>query len=369
MSFLLSRTSSNLGDEKDLEVTRLREWSDEKDLEVTHLREWSDDNDLPQSTRTTPYKDLKNNDTHKQAIKNRKDDEQLKTLLQKLQALQREENDKLKMEFDEKIVLLTKKTKQQDKETEALRYKTQKVGQWDVAERNKFFVKMYSSFLFQFLSTIVLVFLWINIYPLKTIFRENPIPLSAAIFSGMIISFFFLCGFRKWVFLSLISLNLTFSMLVGIGVLYADSTFLIECMGGVSVFSGFLIVLNIQKRFAYSTGVLICLIFLLFLMTVWHFIYLPYHSEFSSLNSIFDSTGVKVERLIALVSTVFLCCGYMLYFEQIVKTEYLIEEHVQASIHLYLHILFFIYLIFQLLHLWSVRCRRCRRGADGYISA
>ena len=295
--------------------------------------------------------------------------QELQRLFVKFKKLQEQENASFKQTVQEEISLLKEDSERQEKETSVLRHKTQRVGQWEIAERNFFFVRMYLSFCFQFVFTMALVFAWVWVYKIKEEFREDPLPLSVAILVGSLISCFFLCGFRRWTLLSLVSINLTFSLLVGIGVLYTDSTFLLECMGAVAIFAALLVVLNSQQKWAYSTGVLVCLMFMLFLMTLWHFVYVPYHAEFTSLNSVFDTVGLKVERLVALVVTVFACCGYMIYFEEGVKKNYLINEHLHASIHLYLHILIFIYVLAQLLHFWSLRCRRCRRGADAYVSA
>lgn len=295
--------------------------------------------------------------------------EQLRELFLEFQKVQDRENTSFHESIREELALLKHESKQNERETEVLRRKTQRVGQWEIPDRNRFFAKMYLSFVAQFAATMALVFAWVSVYQLKQKFREDPLPLSAAIFIGGLISCFFLCGFRRWVVISLVSINVTFSLLVGVGVLYTDSTFLLECMGAVTIFALMLVLLNTQQKWAYSTGVLVCLVFLLFLMSLWHFIYVPYHSAFTSLNSVFDTVGFRVERLVALVVTVFMCCGYMIFFEEEVKRNYLLDQHLQASVQLYLRLLVFIYALTQLLHFWSVRCRRCRRGADAYLSA
>ena len=346
----------------------LREWVEDEGKENVELQnvETSEKNTLLDLSKEQKEVVVEEEDTDKRRAMSA---EEIKHLFLEFKKLQDQENASIKETVQEELSLLKKDSERQERETSVLRHKTQRVGQWEIADRNRFFVRMYLSFCFQFVSTMALVFAWVWVYKIKDEFRRDPLPLSMAIFVGFLISCFFLCGFRRWTVLSLLAINVTFSLLVGIGVLYTDSTFLLECMGAVAIFAGLLVALNSQQKWAYSTGVLVCLIFLLFLMSLWHFVYVPYHTEFTSLNSIFDTVGLKVERLVALVVTVFACCGYMIYFEEEVKRNYLINEHLHASIHLYLHILIFIYVLAQLLHFWSLRCRRCRRGADAYVSA
>ena len=227
---------------------------------------------------------------------------------------------------------------------------------------------MYGWLVFQFASTIGLVYIWINWYPLKEAFEENPVQLGLVLLLSLTTAGFFLCGFRRWTFLSLLASNLSVSLLVSLGVLYTDSTFLLESMLAVMLFAGLLGLLNLQRRFSYSSGVIVCLVFLLFLLSLWHFIYLPYHQAFFNTKTLWNSTGPAVERLIALIFTVALCCGYILYYEENAKSHYLLSEDIEAALYLYLHILFFIYIMAQIVHFWSVRCRRARRGMDAYAS-
>ena len=270
--------------------------------------------------------------------------------------------------LQEDVSRLQKKQEEQEEKVAALKLRTQRVGQWGVTDRNAFFARMYAWFVCQFAATIGLVYTWINVYPLKQTFEENPLQLGFVLLLSLSTAGFFLCGFRRWTLVAMLASNLSVSLLVSLGVLYTDSTFLLESMLAVMLFAAALGLLNLQTKFSYSSGVLLCLVFLLCLVSLWHFIYLPYQKTLFSMNTLWAPAAPAIERLIALILTVGLCCGYMLYYEERAKSQYLLPEATEASIHLYLQILFFIYVMAQLVHFWSVRCRRARRGMDAYAS-
>ena len=197
---------------------------------------------------------------------------------------------------------------------------------------------------------------------------ENPAQLGMILLLTIIISSFFLCGFRRWKLLALVSINVSVSLLVSLGVIYTDSTFLLESMFVVLLFASALCLLNLQNKFSYSSGVMVCFVFLIFLVSLWHFLYLPYSDELSNIQNMWGTAGPKIERLVALICTVSLCCGYILYYEEKAKSQYLLNEDLEAAIYLYIHVLFFIYVMLQIFHFWSVRCRRARRGMEAYSS-
>jgi hypothetical protein len=248
--------------------------------------------------------------------------------------------------------------------TNDLRLKTQRVGQYDLPQRNAYFFWFYTYFILQFLFTMALVYAWINVYNLQHSFKVNPIPLLFALVVTLTIAGCFFCNFKSWTLLSVVSINLCFSLLVSLGVVYSDSTFLLECMGLIALYSFLLMLLNAQHKCLYSPGVIIVLTLLGTLLAIWYFVYMPATQEFSNVANVLDTPGYRLERLLGLIFTVFVCCIYILHFEQQVQEQYLLQTELEASVHLYVHTLFFIYVLAQIVHLWTVRLRRCRRGVS-----
>jgi len=252
-----------------------------------------------------------------------------------------------------------------ERNTKSIQEKTQFLGQYDLDVRRRFLCLMYVWFSLQFLFSGILIWLWIYHFNLQEVFVNNPILVGWSLVLVTVILLFYFFGFHSWNMLTLFLTNVLFSVLVSTGMIYSDSTFLLECMIGIWCFAVFLIILNAQQKVSYSPGIIVCIIVLVFLISTWHFVYEPHRNTLYSVRS-FLGTGYHIERLFFLIFTIAACCAYILVYEEEVKKQYLIDQHVTASIYLYIRILFFVYVLGQLLHWWSIKLRRCRRGAYAF---
>lgn len=250
---------------------------------------------------------------------------------------------------------------QEDKEAE-LREKTLTVGGWSQKVQARFFRTVYFILSAQYLFLFSLVYSLTYFTNVHLLLAENPLPLTIfCLLAATFVCFSFL-GFHNLTLATIILSNLMVGLLVSWGLLYTEPTFLLYNLVILSIFSLVMALLNSQNHVPYYPAGIVFLVLLVFMYSTWHLVYLPYYEEAQE-NS-WTAPGPRLERLAATLFTSTLCSVYILYFENYAKNVYKRHQTLQAALDLYLRTLFFIYIVSQIVHLWTQKCRRCRRAAD-----
>lgn len=263
-----------------------------------------------------------------------------------------------------KVEFLEAQQRRQDDSEAELREKTLTIGGWPKKEQARFFRTVYFVLSTQYFFLFFVVYSLRHWVDLHALLAENFVPLS--IFSLVALTFvcFAFLGFHDFALTTLIFSNVVVGLLVSWGLLYAEPTFLLYNLLILSAFSLVMALLNSQRQVPYYPAGMVFLVLFIFLVCTWHLVYLPYYESVEENGNSWATPGPRLEHLAATLFTSTLCSLYILYFENYAKNIYKRHQTMQAALELYFQTLFFIYILSQVVHLWTQKCRRCRRAAD-----